>query len=63
MAQWNEVTKKIKKSFTNKINLKIFLTQKKLKRCNEYYNDLEHCGLNGKTPNQFLKNYQLIYYN
>jgi len=27
---------------------------------NMYYNDLEHCGLNGKTPNEFLSNYQLI---
>ena len=26
---------------------------------NMYYNDLEHCGLNGKTPNEFLRNYQL----
>lgn len=26
---------------------------------NMYYNDLEHCGLNGKTPNEFLTNYQL----
>lgn len=34
--------------------------QKKLKRWNIYYNDLEHCGLNGKTPNEFLKDYQLI---
>jgi len=24
-----------------------------------YYNDLEHCGLGGKTPNEFLTNYQL----
>ncbi len=31
--------------------------QKKLKRWNMYYNDLEHCGLNGKTPNEFLANY------
>lgn len=23
---------------------------------NMYYNDLEHCGLGGKTPNEFLKN-------
>lgn len=22
---------------------------------NMYYNDIEHCGLNGKTPNEFLK--------
>jgi len=27
---------------------------------NMYYNDLEHCGLNGQTPNEFLANYQLI---
>ena len=34
--------------------------QIKLKRWNMYYNDLEHCGLNGKTPNEFLADYQLI---
>jgi transposase InsO family protein len=34
--------------------------QKKMKVWNDYYNDLEHCGLNGKTPNEFLENYQLI---
>jgi len=33
--------------------------QKKLFRWNMYYNDLEHCGLNGKTPNEFLANYKL----
>ena len=27
---------------------------------NMYYNDLEHCGLNGKTPNEFLNTYKLI---
>jgi len=27
---------------------------------NMYYNDLEHCGLNGKTPNEFLNNHKLI---
>lgn len=26
---------------------------------NMYYNDLRHIGLNGKSPNQFLKEYQL----
>lgn len=31
--------------------------QKKLKQWNIYYNDLEHCGLNGKTPNEYLANY------
>jgi transposase len=25
-----------------------------------YYNDLEHCGLKGKTPNEFLIDYKLI---
>ena len=34
--------------------------QIKLKRWNIYYNNLEHCGLNGKTPNEFLADYQLI---
>lgn len=34
--------------------------QNKLIQWNIYYNNLEHCGLNGKTPNEFLKNYQLI---
>ena len=31
--------------------------QKKLKEWNMYYNDLEHCGLGGKTPNEFLAHY------
>lgn len=34
--------------------------QKKIKKWNIYYNNLEHCGLNGKTPNEFLADYQLI---
>lgn len=34
--------------------------QKKLKRWNIYYNDLEHCGLEGKTPNEFLVEYQKL---
>jgi transposase InsO family protein len=34
--------------------------QKKIKKWNIYYNNLEHCGLNGQTPNEFLANYQLI---
>jgi transposase InsO family protein len=33
--------------------------QKKLEQWNNEYNNLEHCGLNGKTPNEFLSNYQL----
>ena len=33
--------------------------QRKLRLWNDYYNSLEHCGLNGKTPNEFLQNYQL----
>lgn len=28
----------------------------KLRLWNMYYNDLEHCGLNGQTPNDFLRN-------
>ena len=34
--------------------------QKKLKRWNAYYNNLEHCGLAGQSPNEFLADYQLI---
>ena len=34
--------------------------QKKLKQWKTYYNNLEHCGLNGQTPNEFLANYKLI---
>ena len=34
--------------------------KRKLRRWNIYYNDLEHCGLNGKTPNEFIQDYQLI---
>lgn len=33
--------------------------QKKLKQWNVYYNNLEHCGLGGKTPNEFLVEYEL----
>lgn len=32
---------------------------RKIKVWNNYYNNLEHCGLNGKTPNEFLADYQL----
>lgn len=32
--------------------------QRKLARWTAYYNDLEHCGLNGKTPNEFLAHYK-----
>lgn len=31
--------------------------KKKLKRWNMYYNDLEHCGLNGKSPNEYLREF------
>lgn len=37
----------------------IWHLQKKLKEWNMYYNNLEHCGLNGKTPNEFLANYKI----
>jgi transposase InsO family protein len=33
--------------------------QKKIKVWNDYYNNLEHCGLDGQTPNEFLTNYKL----
>jgi transposase len=33
--------------------------QKKMRRWNMHYNDLEHCGLDGKTPNEYLKEFQL----
>lgn len=32
--------------------------QKKLKCWNIYYNNLEHCGLSGQSPNEFLTNYE-----
>lgn len=31
--------------------------QKKLQIWNTYYNNLEHCGLGGRSPNEFLANY------
>lgn len=31
--------------------------QKKMRKWNTYYNNLEHCGLGGQTPNEFLANY------
>lgn len=31
-----------------------------VRRWNSEYNDLEHCGLNGKTPNEALADYRLI---
>ena len=34
--------------------------QKKIRRWNIEYNNLEHCGLQGKTPNEFLADYKLI---
>jgi len=44
-----------KEKFIDLENLKY-----RLKLWNMYYNDLRHCGLKGKSPNQFLKDYQLI---
>ena len=32
--------------------------RKKLREWNMYYNNLEHCGLGGQTPNEFLANYK-----
>ena len=34
--------------------------QRKMKRWNTEYNNLEHCGLGGKTPNEFLADYELL---
>jgi len=33
--------------------------RRRVKQWNMYYNDLEHCGLEGKTPNEILVEYQL----
>jgi transposase-like protein len=33
----------------------IFDLQRKIRTWNDYYNNLEHCGLNGKTPNEMLR--------
>lgn len=33
----------------------IFDLQKKIRIWNDYYNNLEHCGLSGKTPNEMLR--------
>jgi len=34
--------------------------QRKIKRWNTVYNNLEHCGLGGKTPNEFLADYSRL---
>ena len=34
--------------------------RRRVRRWNIEYNDLEHCGLNGKTPNEALADYKLI---
>jgi transposase len=34
--------------------------RKEMRIWNTTYNDLEHCGLDGKTPNEFLEDYKLI---
>lgn len=48
-------------TFYNRNKFKSFKDlQNKLKIWNDYYNNLEHCGLNGKSPNEFLSNYKLI---
>ncbi len=33
--------------------------QKEIRKWNTEYNNLEHCGLGGKTPNEFLADYEL----
>ena len=37
----------------------IWHLQRKLKEWNTYYNNLEHCGLGGRSPNEFLANYSI----
>lgn len=44
-----------KETFVNVEQLKY-----RVRLWNMYYNNLRHCGLNGKSPNQFLKEGQLI---
>jgi len=33
--------------------------QRKLRLWNDYYNNLEHCGLSGRSPNEFLADYSI----
>ncbi len=40
--------------FTSCVDLR-----KKLRRWNRAYNNLEHCGLHGKTPNEMLREFQV----
>jgi transposase InsO family protein len=35
----------------------ILVLRDKLEKWNTYYNNLEHCGLGGESPNEFLANY------
>jgi len=44
-----------KRSFKSVLSLR-----RAMKVWNTHYNNLEHCGLDGKTPNEVLKKYQLI---
>ena len=37
----------------------ILQLQRKLRLWNTYYNNLEHCGLGGRSPNEFLANYSI----
>lgn len=47
-------------SFYDRSTFRSFADLKqKLKHWNMQYNDLEHCGLQGKTPNEMLNEYQL----
>lgn len=34
--------------------------QRQIRKWNTQYNNLEHCGLGGKTPNEFLADYELL---
>ncbi len=44
-----------KRSFKSVVSLR-----RAMRIWNTHYNNLEHCGLKGKTPNEFIKEYQLV---
>ncbi len=60
MEQLKEAIEKIRRNSTKKISFKnIQDLQRKMQLWNNEYNNLEHCGLNGKTPLEFLSDYEL----
>jgi len=49
-----------RKLYENKTFSSLKDLRAKVRRWNTVYNDLEHCGLDGKTPNEALADYKLI---